>query len=189
MLMTATSAQRSRQRWLTMLVILCLHAAVLWLLRPAGSQRHIDMVHYLQTFNVSPAATLPPSNQARQPLPPLSPRIGYRERTTDTENADIAAQNPINTGPSTSSSPVTADSPGLDLDALRHQAVQTELKRPKSEVEKMNDGRKLNLSMDAKIDRELNQLVLPECRVALLGKSMPERMMIIQNHNREKFCR
>jgi hypothetical protein len=72
---------------------------------------------------------------------------------------------------------------------LRDQAVHIERNRVKSDIEKMNEGKKLNLSIEVTLDREINRIELPECRAILLGKLMPERMMIIQDHSKKKFCR
>jgi hypothetical protein len=82
-------------------------------------------------------------------------------------------------------------SPGtmLNLDELHRFAMKDEHLRPISGMEKLQASQKLNLSIEAKLDRALNEVILPECRQMLLGKPMLERMAIIQNHNNKKFCR
>jgi hypothetical protein len=79
--------------------------------------------------------------------------------------------------------------PRLNLDMLRGQAVQIEHNRTKSDIEKMNDSKKLDLTLETTLSKEVNKVELPECRQLLLGKLMPERMMIIQDHSKKKFCR
>lgn len=186
MLILPMSTRLNTQRWITAFGILCLHLAVFWIARPINNQHHIKVVQYLQTFNVSPVEKLLNKTIEPMPLPARNSKPG-NERKADMEVVIGAPQNTIGiTLPDTS---ITENSPALNVEALRNQAVQIEQSREKSGIEKMNDRKKLNMSIEARLDRELNQVVLPECRAALLGKPMIERMMIIQNHQREKFCR
>ncbi len=105
-------------------------------------------------------------------------------------NAEASANIPeVNKNLTLRSNPSAEVSTGLNLDMLRGQAVQIERTRVKSDIEKMNDSKKLDLSLEATFDREVNRVELPECRRLLLGKSMPERMRIIQDHSKKMFCR
>ncbi len=174
------------QRQITLLGILSIHVAMLWMFSRGGTQRQIESVQFLSLFNVRPIEK--PIEKVEKSPPPL--RNIERKVNIATHVTPEAIGNVPKIDPAT----ITASSPNPDtstifnVNSLRSQAVQIELTRIKSDIEKMNDSKKLNLSIEAKLDRELNKIVLPECGAALFGKLMPERMMIIQDHSKKKFC-
>jgi hypothetical protein len=173
-----------RQRWGVLLFILGLHMAVFWSSGSTSNQQQIKTVQYLSLFNASKIENLP----AKTIMPKLSTkRIGEPKATSkEMLDAETDSNSPHTNKNSTFSS---APDSALDLDTLRSQAVQIERSRVKSDTEKMNDSKKLNLSLEATFDREVNKIELPECRRQLLGINMPERMRIIQDHSKKKFCR
>jgi hypothetical protein len=173
------------QRRITLLGILSIHIAVLWILS-SSKQRQIETVQYLSLFNVRPIKK--PINETDAPLP--SPRNIVRKANIATLVVPEAIDNApkINIATAAASAPNTDAGTTLNVNSLRNQAVRMELTRIKSDIEKMNDRKKLNLSIEAKLNRELNKIVLPECGAALMGKLMPERMMITQDHSKKKFC-
>ena len=187
MLFSSTTSPPHFQRWITLLCILCLHTAMLWMFRPGNNQRQIEVVQYLSIFNVPSVEKL--INKAQKPAPPKSndrrientSKLNTPEAIPSAPKLDMASTVP--------SRPNTEADTKLNLDMLRGQAVQMERGRTKSDIEKMNDSKKLNLSLEATFDREVNQIILPECRQMLLGMNMPERMRIIQDHSKKKFCR
>jgi hypothetical protein len=190
MQMLSTSQQAPRaQRWLTLLFILSLHVVVLWIARPVPRSRAISEIQYLHLFNVNPAIKTEPETVAVRPPPQpnikntITPQLARPETSTANAQATIEP-----TTQSISSAPVADTNPGINLDALHGQAMKNERVRPISGMEKLQNSQKLNLSVEAKLDRALNQIELPECRAMLLGKSMPERMRIIQDHSRKKNC-
>ena len=158
---------------------------MLLMLRPGSNQHQIEAVQYISLFNVPTVENL--IKKTVTPLPSIrndtrhagSTKIIIPEAISNSHLSDLAKAVPNAANTDTS----------LNLETLRGQAVQIELTRIKSDIEKMNDSKKLNLSIEAKLDRELNKIVLPECGAALMGKLMPERMMIIQNHSKKKFCK
>ncbi len=174
------------QRQITLLGILSIHVAMLWMFSRGGTQRQIESVQYLSLFNVRPI---------EKPIDKTdTPRASSRNMVHKANIATLIIPEAIGTAPKIDISPIAASAPhadtgtSLNVNILRSQAVQIELTRIKSDIEKMNDSKKLNLSIEAKLDRELNKIVLPECGAALFGKLMPERMMIIQDHSKKKFC-
>ena len=183
MLFPSRSLRHHSQRWLTLLSILCVHGAVLWLFRPIGHQQQSANVQYLSVIHT------PMVHKAKdlEAKPPAIQRKAHllRQATSETvlnsPKPEVAVAVPTieNTNANTS----------LNLDMLRAQAVQIERNRAKSDIEKMNEEKKLNRSLEATFDKEVNRVELPECRALLLGKHMPERMMIIQDHSKKKFCR
>ncbi len=187
MLFSSAYSRRSFQRWITLLGILLLHLAVLWIFIPGKNQPKTERVQYLSLFNGRSIETL--KNTAENLQPPVHKnrrksdvtKAAIPETTSNAQRNDMTAALP-------STSNIDSDIK-LNLEALRGQAVQIERTRVKSDIEKMNERKKLNLSIEATLDREINQIELPECRAILLGKLMPERMMIIQDHSKKKFCR
>jgi hypothetical protein len=187
MLFTSTPSRRHFQRWATLLLILCIHVAMLWMFRTGSHQQQIKTLQYLSIFNVS-SVEKSINNPVKPPLPSRNERS--RENTPKTRIPEaISNVTKIDMASTVPSTPSTEANTKLDLDTLRGQAVQIERSRTKSDIEKMNDSKKLNLSLEATFDREVNQIILPECRQVLLGKNMPERMRIIQDHSKKKFCR
>lgn len=189
MLLSHTPLQEpGYRRWGILLFIICLHVAVFWLTRTSGNQHQIKAMQYLSLFNVQKIENLKPKTV----LPKVSTKANselkadVKKMSNAEANANSPEANKNLTLPSTPSAEVSAR---LNLDMLRGQAVQIERTRVKSDIEKMNDGKKLDLSLEATFDREVNRVELPECRRMLLGKSMPERMRIIQDHSKKMFCR
>jgi hypothetical protein len=187
MLFSSAYSRRSFQRWITLLGILLLHLAVLWIFIPGRNQPKIERVQFLSLFNGSSIAPL--KNTAEKLQPPMRKdrrksdvtKVTILETTSNAQKNDMATALP--------SAPNIDSDIKLNLDMLRGQAVHIERTRVKSDIEKMNESKKLNLSIEATLDREINRIELPECRAILLGKLMPERMMIIQDHSKKKFCR
>ena len=189
MLLSHTPLQEpGYRRWGILLFILCLHVTVFWIGRTAGNQHQIKAMQYLSLFNVQKIENLKPKTV----LPKVSTKANselkadVKKMSNAEANANSPEANKNLTLPSTPSADVSTR---LNLDMLRGQAVQIERTRVKSDIEKMNDGKKLDLSLEATFDREVNRVELPECRRVLLGKSMPERMRIIQDHSKKMFCR
>ena len=180
-------SRRRSPRWATLLGILFIHVSMLWIFKLGGNQRQVKAVQYLSLFNLAPIKKQ--TDQAEKlvsPIPKLrnmvnTPKIRTPEAIADTPKFELDSNAPKIPGATTNSE--------LNLDMLRGQAVQIERNRTKSDIEKMNDNKKLNLSIESTFDREINKIELPECRQLLLGKSMPERMRIIQDHSKKMFCR
>ena len=174
------------QRRITLLSILSIHVAMLWIVSSGGKQRQINTVQYLSLINIRPMKK--PNDKVDPPLPSQR-TIGRKANITTLIIPKAIGNAPkIDVSAIVPSTPNTDASTALNINSLRSQAVRMELSRVKSDIEKMNDSKKLNLSVEAKLDRELNKIVLPECGAALMGKLMPERMMITQDHSKKKFC-
>jgi hypothetical protein len=187
MFLKTTFSWRHFQRWTIVLSILCLHLVVLRIFISNSQHRPIDAVRYLSIFNVAPIEQLP--TQLNKPQKFIRNEI----RTTTIRKVHVPDTSTSRPTPQiTSALPSTANpdaAPRLNLDMLRGQAVQIERNRTKSDIEKMNDGKRLDLTLETTFGKEVSRIELPECRRLLLGKSMPERMMIIQDHSKKKFCR
>ena len=175
------------QKWITLLGILFLHIVALLMFKLGGHQRQAEVVKYLSLFNLAPIKKQADTDEKSvPPLPNLrkllnAPKIHAPDTVTDAPKVELEND--------TQKIPHTTINSELNLDMLRGQAAQIERTRAKSDIEKMNDNKKLNLSIEATFDREVNKIELPECRQVLLGKSMPERMRIIQDHSKKMFCR
>ena len=178
---------RRFQKWITLLGILFMHIVALLMFKLGSHQRQVEVVKYLSLFNLAPIKKQADTDEKSvPPLPNLRkmvnvPKIHNPDTVTDVPKIEL--ENDTKKMPNT---PISAE---LNLDVLRGQAVQIERTRAKSDIEKMNNNKKLNLSIEATFDREVNKIELPECRHVLLGKSMPERMRIIQDHSKKMFCR
>lgn len=174
------------RRWITLFGIVCVHGLVLWLAITAVKQHQhqAEPVRFLSLINVlAKPKPLLETNAA------VSSQINIKKpQATQAANAVPPSTENANDKPPPADS-VSLEKPALNLDDLRAQAMKNESTRPISAMEKLQASQKLNLSIEAKMDRELNKIILPECRVALLGKPIIERMQIIQNHNQKKFCR
>lgn len=183
MLLRPPQSPEPRQ-WITLLCIVCVHGLVLWLAMTAVKQHQAEPVRFISLIKIRPS-----SKQILEASASVSSRINRKKPQ--------ATQAPIALPPLTASvndNPLPTDSlslekPALNLDDLRAQAMKNERARTRTDLEKLQASQKLNLSVEAEMDRELNKIILPECRVALLGKPIIERMQIIQNHNQKKFCR
>ena len=176
------------RRWGILLFILCLHVTVFWISRPASNQHPIKEMQYLSLFNVSKIENLPPKTV----VPKLATKHNseLKAEVKKMPNSEASTNNnEANKNLVLPSAPNAEVSSNLNLDMLRGQAVQIERTRVKSDIEKMNESKKLDLRLEATFDREVNRVELPECRRMLLGKSMPERMRIIQDHSKKMFCR
>lgn len=160
---------------------------MLWMFKPGINQRQIEAVQYLSLFNVAAVEKLMHTKDKQRT--PTSKDKRNENITNVLKNEAISSAPKIEMITVAPSMPNTSPDTRLNLDMLRGQAVQIERTRVKSDIEKMNDSKKLNLSIEATFDREINRVELPECRALLLGKLMPERMMIIQDHSKKKFCR
>lgn len=160
---------------------------MLWMFKPGSNQRQIEAVQYLSLFNVPAVEKL--INKAVK-SPAAIRNDEHKENITKVRAPEAISNAPkIDIPSALPSVPNTNADTRLNLDMLRGQAVQIERTRVKSDIEKMNEGKKLDLSLEATFDREVNRVELPECRQLLLGKSMPERMRIIQDHSKKMFCR
>ena len=181
-------SRRHFQRWIILLGILFLHLAMLWMFKLGGNQRQVEAVQYLSLFNAPPIEKQ--TNKTIKSVPP-APNIRQKANVKKTQLSEAISNAPKiepNTATPNIPNPDVSSKFNLDLDLLRAQAVQIERHRVKSDIEKMNDSKKLNLSVEATFDREVNKIKLPDCHSILLGKLMPERMRIIQDHSKKKFC-
>ncbi len=176
------------RHWISLLCILGLHAAVLWLAMHAVKKTPQQQVRFLSLINIQPTPK-PPSEVV---APVVTQRIMKKPLAASNQLSLPELHIDANTAPWLKVVPTVPDhAPGstLNLDELHKFAMKDEHLRPISGMEKLQASQKLNLSIEAKLDRALNEVILPECRQMLLGKPMLERMAIIQNHNNKKFCR
>lgn len=185
--MTLHPRQRHDLRqWITLFCIVCVHGLVLWLAMTVVTRHKAEPVRFLSLIKI---AVQP------KPLPEANTPLATRGmiKKPKANSAKIAAPLTAESVSTISDNPVAEfenkTQPSLNLEDLHAQARKNESLRPRSEIEKLSASQKLNLSIEAKIDRALNKVILPECRMALLGKPIIERMQIIQNHNQKKFCR
>ena len=185
--LSSEPSRRYFKKWTTLFGILFMHVAMLWTFKFGGNQKQIETVQYLSLFNLPPVEKL--TNKANQSQPP-KPNLAFKGDVTKIRISEAIANAPkMELDTTIPNTPAVDVNSKLNLDTLRGQAVQIERTRVKSDIEKMNDSKKLNLSVEATFDREINKIELPECHKVLLGKSMPERMRIIQDHSKKKFCR
>lgn len=185
--MSLLPQQRPKLRqWLTLFCIVCVHGIALWLATTAVKRNQAEPVRFLSLIKVAVQPT--PLPEANTPLPPRGVIKKPKASSAQISTPPLAAiPDTVSNNPRTESENKTQ--PSLNLEDLHTQARKNESLRPRSEIEKLQASQKLNLSIEAKLDRELNKIILPECRAILLGKPIIERMQIIQNHNQKKFCR
>lgn len=184
--LSSEPSRRRFQQLATLIGILFLHVSTLWIFKLGGNQRPVEAIQYLTILNVPPIEKqIYTVKKSLSPTPNLHPK----EKVKKIRPPDVifhALKNELEID--VPSKPNTDINFKLNLNALRGQAVQIERTRVKSDIEKMNDSKKLNLTVEATFDREINKIILPDCHSALLGKFMPERMRIIQDHSKKKFC-
>ena len=160
---------------------------MLWMFKISGNQRQIESTQYLTLLNLP--SVKEPTKKASKSMQAM-PNWVHRADITKTHIPEANSNGQkIELESAVPSVPKSEVNSKLDLDLLRGQAVQIERTRVKSGIEKMNDSKKLNLSIEATFDRDVNKIELPDCRQVLLGKLMLERMRIIQDHSKKKFCR
>lgn len=180
-------SRRRSPRWATLLGILFIHVAMLWIFKLNSNQRQVKAPPYLSIYNLTPIKKQ--TDTVKTSVLPI-PKLGHQVNTSKSRALETIADTPkIELDSDVPKIPSATANSALNLDILRGQAVQIERNRVKSDIEKMNDSKKLNLSVETTFDREINKIELPECRRMLLGKSMPERMRIIQDHSKKMFCR
>jgi len=80
--------------------------------------------------------------------------------------------------------------PRLDLDALRADAVQQEIKREKSPVELMNEARLKNNSLEARVEEGAAKAQRADCRTAYAGGTpILAALLIAADLIRDKGCK
>ena len=184
--MANTPSQRTYvEQCFAVLFILALHAVIFWIAKPMLKQAELKEVRYLSLFDVS--KVIKPHTEPAKPPIKNDPRKITKSTFIAPETLSAKPESYLSKAPQ--SAAIEIFEPSLNIENLHGQAMKNERSRPVSDIKKLQASQKLNLSIEARLDRELNRIELPECRAALLGKPMIERMMIIQDHNRQKFCR
>jgi len=80
-------------------------------------------------------------------------------------------------------------SPQLDLEALRADAVQQEIRREKSPVELMNEARLKNQSLESQIEEGAKNAQRADCRTAYADHGLFAPLFYAANLIRDKECK
>ncbi|PRC94165.1 hypothetical protein [Solimicrobium silvestre] len=164
--------------------VVLLHVVIIsmWHLRNNFHDITSSELRYLQYVSIAQPRPRPISTPNNSPTVKSQPNKTTKSAVnTESTTAPITEPQAISSTPS--------NEPRLDLDALRASAVQQELHRTRSPIEKQQEANLKNQSLEARVEDAANKAQRPDCRTAYAGGGLLAPIGIAIDLIRDKGCK
>ena len=182
-------AESSARRLICICLIVAGHIALIaaFRLQQTTHTNTVTTFSNLQFITLTKPMTKPVNTETTKPtLPNRTPRSPIPPTKTAISSSSEIAMTPER---NTETKPEPITEPRLDLDALRASAVNEDMKREKSPIERLHESNLKNHSFEAKVENATTKAQRDDCRTAYSGAGLFAPLMVAADLIRDKGCK